>query len=168
MPELTPKTPKKPEAGPRPEIVLVLDNIRSLYNVGSLFRTADGLGVAKIYLCGITGTPDQLGVQKVALGAEKSVVWEHVGRTWALLEKLRRRGYRLYGLETCAEAVSLADLVPGYPLALVVGNEVTGLTPTLRRRLDAVAAIPMLGVKGSFNVAVAGALALYHLRWSLG
>ncbi len=147
-----------------PEIVLVLDNIRSLYNVGSMFRTADGLGVSKVYLCGITGTPDQHGVQKVALGAEKTVPWEHASKTWALVEKLKRQGYFLVGLEKCPEAVDLPELRVRYPAALVVGNEVIGLTPALRRRLDRIAAIPMFGLKQSFNVAVACALALYQLR----
>jgi len=164
MSELTPKPSKITGSAAPSEIVLILDNIRSLYNVGSMFRTADGLGVAKLYLCGITGTPEQHGVQKVALGAEKTVPWEHVGRTWALVERLQRRGYRVVGLEKCPEAAAIGDFKPKFPLALVVGNEVNGLSPGLRRRLDAVLALPMLGLKQSFNVAVACALALYELR----
>lgn len=146
------------------EIALVLDNIRSLYNVGSMFRTADGFGVAKIYLCGITGTPDQHGVQKVALGAERSVPWEKTGQTWATLERLRREGFSLVGLEKCAGSIPLSRFKPRFPLALVVGNEIRGLTPALRRRLDAVVSIPMSGLKESFNVAVACGVALYALR----
>lgn len=147
------------------ELILVLDNIRSLYNVGSMFRSADGFGVAKIYLCGITGTPEQHGVQKVALGAELSVPWEHCPQTWHVVEDLRRRGYRVVGLERAAGAVSLPEVRENPPLALVVGNEIRGLTPALRRRLDAVIEIPMLGTKNSFNVAVACGVALYHLRY---
>ena len=150
----------------RHRIVLVLDNIRSLYNVGSMFRTADGLGVSRLYLCGITGTPEQHGVQKVALGAEKAVPWEHAGRTWSVVERLKRQGYAAVGLETGPAAIDLASFKPKFPLALVVGNEVNGLSPSLCRRLDAVVRIPMLGVKQSFNVAVACALALYQLRRS--
>ena len=164
MPELTLNKPKKPGVRDLPEIVLVLDNIRSLYNVGSMFRTADGLGVSKIYLCGITGTPEQHGVQKVALGAEKTMPWERAGKTWSLVERLKRQGYRTVGLEKCPEAVPLPGYKPAFPLALVVGNEVAGLTPALRRRLDEVVAIPMFGLKQSFNVAVACALALFQLR----
>ncbi len=164
MPERTPKSGKKTGSARRPEIVLVLDNIRSLYNVGSMFRTADGLGVSRIYLCGITGTPEQHGVQKVALGAEKTVPWERAARTWLLVEKLKRQGYFTVGLERCPEAVALPSLKVRYPAALVVGNEVNGLSSALRRRLDRVAAIPMFGLKQSFNVAVACALALYQLR----
>ncbi len=150
----------------RNEIVLVLDNIRSLYNVGSMFRSADGFGVSRIYLCGITGTPDQHGVQKVALGAENSVPWEKRGATWTVIEELKRAGYAAVGLERAPDAVDLAGFRPRFPLALVVGNEVRGLTPALRRRLDAVVAIPMSGVKESFNVAVACGVALYALRLS--
>jgi tRNA G18 (ribose-2'-O)-methylase SpoU len=145
------------------EIVLVLDNIRSLYNVGSMFRSADGFGVSRIILCGITGTPEQKGVQKVALGAEKSVPWERCGRTWAAVERLKMAGYFAVGLELAPEAASLRGFRPEYPLALVVGNEIRGLTPALRRRLDAVVQIPMRGVKESFNVAVACGIALYQL-----
>ncbi len=146
------------------EIVLVLDGIRSLYNVGAMFRSADGFGVARIYLCGITGTPEQRGLQKVALGAERSVPWRKAGATWPLLERLKKDGYYLVGLEKCAGAVPLPDLRPRFPLALVVGNEIRGLTPAIRRRLDAVAEIPMLGIKESFNVSVACGIALYALR----
>lgn len=146
------------------EIVLVLDNIRSLYNVGSMFRTADGFGVAKIYLCGITGTPEQPGVLKVSLGAEAAVPWEKAARTWAVLARLRREGYRLVGLETAPAAQLLPRFRPRGPLALVVGNEVNGLSPASQRRLDAVVRIPMAGVKQSFNVAVACGIALYQLR----
>ena len=81
------------------EIYVVCDNIRSLYNVGSIFRTSDALGVKKIYLCGITGTPEQKGLQKVSLGAENSVSWEKSGQTWRLVEKLKRRGIMAVSLE---------------------------------------------------------------------
>lgn len=145
---------------------LLLDNIRSLYNVGSMFRTADGFGVDKIWLCGYTGTPEQNGLKKVALGAENSVAWEKVGQTWRLVERLKREGFFVVGLELAPEAVELKKLKipPGRAVALVVGNEVTGLSPALRRRLDAVVEIPMRGVKESFNVSVACGVALYELR----
>jgi 23S rRNA (guanosine2251-2'-O)-methyltransferase len=164
MQESTARRAKNKGAAARPDLVLVLDNIRSLYNVGSMFRTSDGFGVGKVFLCGITGTPDQHGVQKVALGAEKAVAWEHVGRTWPLLERLKRQGYTLVGLEKCRGAAPLPSFRPRYPLALVVGNEITGLTPKLRRRLDRLVAIPMSGIKHSFNVAVACGIALYQIR----
>lgn len=143
--------------------ILVLDNIRSLFNVGSLFRTADGFGISKIFLCGITGTPEQGKVTKVSLGAEKSVAWEHKAHTWRVVERLKREGYQVIGLEVSPDAVNLRRFRPRQPWALVVGNEVRGLTPALRRRLDATVYIPMSGIKESFNVSVAGGVAMYAL-----
>jgi tRNA G18 (ribose-2'-O)-methylase SpoU len=146
------------------DIVLVLDNIRSLYNVGSMFRSADGFGVSRIFLCGITGTPEQNGLKKVSLGAENSVAWEHHAMTWRVLETLRAKGYAILGLETDEKAVDLREARFTGNIALVVGNEVNGLTPALRKRLDAMIEIPMLGMKDSFNVGVACGVALYALR----
>ena len=145
------------------QTVLVLDNIRSLYNVGSMFRTADGFGVEKIYLCGITGTPEQHGLQKVALGAEKAVPWEKAGYVWRVVERLKKEGYAAVGLERCPGAVSIERYVAPKKIALVLGNEVRGLTPALRKRLDAVVELPMKGMKESFNVSVACGIALYAL-----
>lgn len=147
-----------------PEIVLVLDNIRSLYNVGSMFRTADGFGVKKIYLCGYTGTPEQGGLRKVALGAEDSVAWEKCPQAWRVVERLKTKGYRVIGLECGVGAVPLTEFRPRFPLALVVGNEVTGLSPALMKRLDGLVEIPMFGKKESFNVSVACGIGLYALR----
>lgn len=145
------------------EIVLVLDNIRSLYNVGSMFRTADGFGVAKIYLCGYTGTPEQSKVLKVSLGAEKSVPWEKAGPAWRTVERLKRDGYQVVGLEKSGTSEPLPNFQPNQKVALVVGNEVTGLSPALQKRCDRIAAIPMAGIKESFNVAVAAGIGLYQL-----
>ena len=148
---------------PKGEIVLVLDNIRSLFNIGSMFRSADGFGVSKIYLCGISGTPEQPKVLKVSLGAEQSVPWEKVGQAWRLVEKLKKQGYQAVGLETAAGAVPLTTFEPKFPMALVVGNEVNGLSPAMMKRLDTIVRIPMYGVKESFNVGVACGVALYHI-----
>lgn len=145
------------------ETILILDNIRSLYNVGSMFRTADGFGVKKIILCGITGTPEQKGLRKVALGAELIVPWEHARNTWQAVEKIKCAGYEVVGLERAPGAIPLGLYRGPKKLALVVGNEVRGLTPALRKRLGATLEIPMVGVKESFNVAVACGIALYAL-----
>jgi 23S rRNA (guanosine2251-2'-O)-methyltransferase len=147
----------------RPDIVLVLDNIRSLYNVGSMFRTADGFGVSKIILCGITGTPEQNGLKKVALGAELVIPWEKTGHAWRAVERLKKEGYVAVGLERCEGSVPIDAYRAPKKLALVVGNEVRGLTPALRHRLDVTVEIPMVGTKESFNVAVACGIALYAL-----
>lgn len=150
-------------------LILVLDNIRSLYNVGSMFRTGDAFGVKKIYLCGITGTPDQKGLQKVALGAEQVIPWEHRGRTWAVVEELKRAGFFVVGLERTPGAADISGFrpPPGRSVALVVGNEVRGLTPALRRRFDAVVEIPMMGIKESLNVSVAAGIAMHELSRQL-
>ncbi len=144
--------------------VLILDNIRSLYNVGSMFRTADGFGVQKMFLCGITGTPEQNGLKKVSLGAEHMVAWEHVRHTWRVVEKLQREGYDVVGLERANGATAIGKFRPSKKIALVLGNEVRGLSPALRKRLDATLEIPMVGKKESFNVAVACGIALYALE----
>src|SRR5687768_2351904 len=143
------------------ELVLVLDNIRSLHNVGSMLRSADGFGVKKVILCGITGTPDRHAAQKVALGAEKSVPWERAAKTWSVVEQLKNEGYSVIGLERCKGALPIGKFRPPRKVAVVVGNEVTGITPSLRRRIDAIAQIPMRGMKESYNVAVACGVALY-------
>lgn len=144
------------------EIILVLDNIRSLYNVGSMFRTADGFGVKKIFLCGITGTPLQRGLQKVALGAEESVSWSYMKQTWRVMERLRADGYTLVGLERSKRSQELATFSAPGRVALVVGNEVSGISELLLRRMEHVVHIPMSGIKKSFNVAVACGIALHH------
>jgi 23S rRNA (guanosine2251-2'-O)-methyltransferase len=147
------------------ETVLVLDNIRSLHNVGSMFRTADGFGVKKIVLCGYTGTPEQhlLKIGKVALGAELSVPWEKGGRAWRAVEKLRAQGYAVAGLERMPGAKPIGAYRRPAKLALVLGNETRGLSPALRKRLDVLLEIPMVGIKESFNVSVACGVALYAL-----
>ncbi len=148
-----------------PEIVLVAQNIRSLYNVGSLFRTADGLGVTKIFLTGYTGMPPQPQISKTALGAELNVPWQHARQTLPVLRQLRRDGFTLLALETGRSATPLPQLQPSFPVALILGNEVRGLTSGVRAFADRGVAIPMLGRKESYNVSVAAGMALYALRY---
>ncbi len=145
------------------KIAVICDNIRSLYNVGSIFRTADALGVEKIWLAGITGTPEQKGVQKVALGAEKSVSWEHVPQAWRVVEKLRKSGYKIVVLELTKGSVDVKMFKPEFPLVLIVGNEINGVSPALLKRADAVIHIPMKGMKESMNVSVAFGIAAYKI-----
>src|SRR3989338_2449325 len=105
------------------EIYLIADHIRSLHNVGSLFRTADAFGVAKIYLCGYTGTPPRGEIAKVALGAENRVAWEHKTNTAALIQELKKRGVYTVALEQTKKSVQLKKFRPRYHIALIVGNE---------------------------------------------
>jgi tRNA G18 (ribose-2'-O)-methylase SpoU len=146
------------------KIVLLLQNIRSLHNVGSLFRSADVFGIEKIYLCGYTGTPPRKEISKVALGAEEWIPWEHAARTHTVVERLRGDGYQIVALETGIPSVSLSDTSFSDKVAMIVGNEVTGITAPIVRRADLVVQIPMHGKKESLNVSVAGGVALYALR----
>src|SRR4051812_14549911 len=106
---------------------VVCDNIRSLENIGSIFRTADALGVVKIYLCGISGRPPQQKISKTALGAETTVPWEYHKQTWRLVEKLKAEGIFIVALEQHKTAVDFTKFKPKFPVALVVGNEVKGV-----------------------------------------
>jgi len=146
------------------EVQVVLDNIRSLYNVGSIFRTSDALGVSKIWLGGITGTPEQPGVKKVALGAEESVPWEHIKQPWRVIEKLKRQGFKVVALELTKGSQDVKMFKPKFPLVLIVGNEVNGVSSALLQRCDAIVHIPMKGVKESLNVSVAFGIATYLLK----
>jgi tRNA G18 (ribose-2'-O)-methylase SpoU len=147
------------------ELYVVCHNIRSLYNVGSIFRTADAAGVTKLYLCGYTGHPPRREISKVALGAEEMVPWEHHYQTWRVLERLRSQGVQIVALENCVEgSIDYRRLRPRFPLALLLGNEVRGLSPGLLRRSDVVIHIPMHGRKESLNVAVAFGIAVYGLN----
>lgn len=143
--------------------VVICDDIRSLFNVGSIFRTADASGVDKVYLCGITGRPDrpkwEEKIGKVALGAEKAVPWEYCPQSWRLLDKLKKEGFHLVSLELTSGSVNYVEFRPEFPLALVVGNEVAGVKKSLLARSDTCIEIPMRGVKESLNVSVAFGIA---------
>lgn len=142
---------------------LVAINLRSAQNVGALFRTADALGVRKIWLAGYTPTPEHTMVKKTALGAETSVEWEHVTDPIECLLRLRRDGLRVVALETANGATDIADYTPSFPLALVLGNEVEGLTTMQLTRCDEVVSIRQHGRKESLNVAVAAGIAAWSL-----
>jgi tRNA G18 (ribose-2'-O)-methylase SpoU len=147
---------------PMPVRVL-LDNVRSLYNVGSVFRTADGAGVERLILSGITGHPPSRGISKTALGAEESVIWEYTADPRRLVEALRERGYEIAAVETSLHSVDLHDWSPGFPVCVVFGHEVEGIRPELLEKADTYVRIPMLGLKHSLNVATAAGVVLYEL-----
>ncbi|MDQ7029487.1 MAG: RNA methyltransferase [Ardenticatenia bacterium] len=158
------RVPCSPRSAPRRRVALVVDNVRSAWNVGALFRTADGLGVERLYLCGITPTPVHPKVHKTALGAEESVVWEHAPNTADILIRLRTRGWQVWALEQAPGARPLnAVELPEGRVALVVGNEVCGVGPDLFPLCDALICLPMRGMKRSFNVEVAAAILLWAL-----
>jgi tRNA G18 (ribose-2'-O)-methylase SpoU len=150
------------------DVVVLLDNIRSLYNTGSILRTADAAGVERVVLCGITPHPDQGGRQrraiaKTALGAEDNVPWEYQSDTRTALRALAADGYRIVAVETSPAAVDLFTWSPNWPVCLVFGHEREGISPDLAPLLDTVVRIPMLGRKGSLNVATAAGVVLYEL-----
>lgn len=148
------------------EIYFILPNIRSLHNVGSMFRIADCIGVKKIYLCGWTGTPPAHNLVKVSLGAEESVEWEHHSQAWRVIDKLKKQGVQIIGLEYTQSSVDYRDIDIQYPCALVMGNEIKGLDKTLEKRCDTIMHLPMIGIKESLNVSVAAGIAGYHLRFT--
>ncbi|MEP0711516.1 RNA methyltransferase [Algoriphagus sp.] len=146
-------------------IVLVLDNVRSLNNVGSAFRTGDAFGVEKIYLCGITGSPPHRDIQKTALGATESVEWEYCLSTMLAMEKLKASDYQICALEQVDRSVMLNDFAPekGKKYALVFGNEVFGVEEEVLNACDAVLEIPQLGTKHSLNISVSLGIAVWDL-----
>ena len=143
---------------------VICHNIRSAFNVGSIFRTADALAVEKIFLCGYTPTPKDEKVKKTSLGAEESVEWEKCGQTWRIIERLKKDGVFVMALEKSAKSKAHYKFKPKWPLALVIGNEVEGLSESILQRCDEVTELPMLGDKESLNVGVAFGVAGYELR----
>jgi 23S rRNA (guanosine2251-2'-O)-methyltransferase len=150
--------------------ILILHNIRSVYNVGSIFRTADAAGVSKIILTGYTPTPlDRFGrerpdLHKVALGAEKSVPWEYIKNPFGAIAKLKSEGVRIVAVEQDSRAASLFKFKKAgkKPVALMVGNEVRGISKPLLAKCDEIVEIPMHGKKESLNVSVAAGIALFE------
>lgn len=145
---------------------LLLDNWRSLFNVGSAFRTADGAGVARLHLCGITATPENPRLAKTALQAERQVAWDYAPDAVTLAQDLRAQGATLWALEMTPDAVSLFDVVlpaQDLPVVLMLGNEVSGVDPGLLTLADATFFVPMVGHKQSLNVAIAASVAAYWL-----
>jgi tRNA G18 (ribose-2'-O)-methylase SpoU len=144
-------------------VSILLDNVRSLYNVGAFFRAADGVGAARLYLSGITGRPPKRAISKTALGAEETVEWEHAWDPLPLLRRLREQGVELAAVETTMRAVDLFDWKPRFPVCVIFGHEVDGIRPEVSEACDTHVRIPMLGVKHSLNVATAGGVVLYEL-----
>jgi 23S rRNA (guanosine2251-2'-O)-methyltransferase len=149
--------------GLRLPAAVLLDNIRSLYNVGAFFRTADGAGVERLYLSGITGRPPRKEIAKTALGAEERIPWEGADDPLALVDELRARHFEIAAIETSARAVDLFDWQPRFPVCVLFGSETDGLSSDLLERCDTHVRIPMLGLKHSLNVSTAGGVVLYEL-----
>ena len=156
-------------------MTVILDNIRSLANVGSIFRTADAAGAGKIYLCGITPRPTDLfgrfrpQLAKVSLGAEKNVPWEYCKSIIRLIDKLKKEGYKILAVEQDKKSIPYYKLKVESrkpvksKVALILGNEVRGLSPAILKRADKILEIPMSGKKESLNVSVAFGIVAFHL-----
>jgi len=152
---------------PRPgtQLEALLDNLRSAWNVGSIFRTADGLGIRKLYLCGITSTPDNEALRKTSLGADKTVAWEYSPNAIKTAKKLKHNGRTLVALEQDERAKPFESFheIAEEKITLIVGNEVTGVDPELLEICKHIFYIPMRGQKRSFNVEVAFAIAAFQI-----
>ncbi|MEM7186532.1 MAG: RNA methyltransferase [Bacteroidota bacterium] len=146
-------------------LIIVLDNIRSLNNIGSVFRTADAFLIQKIYLCGITATPPHKDIQKTALGATESVEWEHVENTLDLITKLQEQGVHTLAIEQAEDSVPLQDFKPepGATYAVVFGNEVKGVQQEVVSACDRVIEIPQFGTKHSLNISVSTGVVIWDL-----
>lgn len=155
------------------ELFLILHNIRSAYNVGAIFRTADGAGVSKIYLSGYTPCPaddekmrktdaDKM-IEKTALGAEKNIPWEKCEDLEKLLEKFRKEKIQIVALEKTDDGTDIKKFKPSFPMALILGNEVEGISKSVLEKCDAIVLIPMRGKKESLNVSVAAGIAIYEI-----
>jgi len=154
--------------GSKQPLYLILDNLRSAYNVGNVFRTADCFGIKHIYLVGYTATPEDVSVQKTAMGAEHHVSWSHVESLDSLLKKLKHEGVRVAALETAAASTAIQKALTKPNLALVLGNERFGLSQSCLEQVDYIFEIPMLGHKNSLNVSNACAVGVFEILRSWG
>ena len=163
--ELDRKSPEEFKAAEKTPIIVILDNVRSLNNIGSIFRTADAFLIEKIYLCGITATPPHKDIQKTALGATDTVEWEYAENVLEVVEKLQKDQVKVYAVEQAENATMLNDFTPqkGAKYALVFGNEVKGVQQTVVTASDGVLEIPQLGSKHSLNISVSAGVVLWDL-----
>lgn len=146
------------------QVVVVLDDVRSMNNVGSIFRTCDCLGISQIYLCGITGRPPHRDIHKTSLGAEKSIDWEYHEDIETIINTLKNENYIIAGLEQTDKSIDIRNFEPeSKPIVIIVGNEVEGISDKALELCDAILEIPQFGTKHSFNVAVSCGIALWEL-----
>lgn len=164
------KTIEEFKVAPKYPIILVLDNIRSLNNVGSFFRTADSFLLEGIYLCGITGKPPHREIEKTALGATLSVEWRYFSTTNEAIDLLKQNGYKVIAIEQCEKSILLNQIKfqDEEKIALVFGNEVTGISNEIIDSCDLCIEIPQMGTKHSLNVAVCGGIVCWEIIKQIG
>ncbi len=143
-------------------LIVVLDNVRSMYNVGSVLRTADGFRIERVCLCGITGTPPNKEIHKTALGAEDSVKWEYYKSTIECIECLRKEGYIIVAVEQVEGSQNMMEWCDGRPMAIILGNEVKGISQEAVDAADYCLEIPQIGTKHSFNVSCTAAMVMWQ------
>lgn len=151
-------------------VIVILDNIRSCHNIGSVFRTSDALRVEKILLCGFTATPPNKEIHKTALDAEKSVDWEYFSQTADAVNSLKMQGYQIFAVEQVENSIMLPDFIPApnKKFALVFGNEVKGVEQNVINLCDGAIEIPQFGTKHSFNISVSAGIVLWEIAQKLG
>ena len=163
MAELNRKSVEEFQAAPKLPIIVVLENVRSAYNVGSVFRTADAFLLEAVYLCGYTAFPPHKEIRKTALGADETVCCKHFKKTTEALEDLRHQGYQIFSVEQAENSQALQDFAAEEKIAVVFGNEVTGVEQSTIALTDGCIEIPQLGMKHSLNVSVAAGVVLWEL-----
>ncbi len=163
--ELNRKSVEEFKTSEKTPIIVILDNVRSLNNIGSVFRTSDAFLIEKIYLCGITATPPNKDIHKTALGATESVMWEYVEDTTELVEKLKASGVRVFSIEQVENSTKLNDFTPEHntTYAVIFGNEVKGVQQKVVSLSDGCIEIPQLGTKHSLNISVSCGVVLWDL-----
>jgi 23S rRNA (guanosine2251-2'-O)-methyltransferase len=152
-------------------LIVLVDNVRSLYNVGSIFRTSDGAMIEKLFLAGFTPHPPRKEIEKTALGSTKSVPWEYTKHPIETILSLKERGYKICCLELTDRSIQYNDIkASNFPLCLVIGNEISGVSEEVIKLCDLAIEIPMYGIKQSLNVAVAYGIAVFELAriWRSG
>ena len=148
---------------PRKPIVALIENIRSMHNVGSIFRCSDGARIEELLLCGFTPTPPRPEIDKTALGSTASVPWQYIADPVDKISQLKKSGYKIYALEQTNDSIVYTKAEYHFPLCFIAGNEVNGISDDLLNAADYSIEIPMLGIKHSLNVSVAYGIILYHM-----
>tara|TARA_Y100000385_G_scaffold254734_1_gene279777 strand:+ start:135 stop:677 length:543 start_codon:yes stop_codon:yes gene_type:complete len=163
--ELSRLSPEDFKVAEKTPIIVVLDNIRSLNNIGAVFRTSDAFLIEKIYLCGITAQPPHRDIRKTALGSTETVVWEHVNDTLGLVKDLRKRGGKVFAIEQVEGSVMLQNFQPQKTskTILIFGNEVDGVQQDVVNHCDGAIEIPQLGTKHSLNISVSAGIVLWDV-----
>ena len=167
MPELNRLSLTEYQEVEKLDVIIVLDNVRSLSNIGSFFRTADAFRIGEIFLCGITACPPHREIHKTALGAEESVKWRYFDTTEDACKYLKGNNYKINAVEQIEGSVMLNDFVPEHRSAYIFGNEVDGVDDDILQYCDAAVEIPQEGTKHSLNVSISGGIVMYHLFNSL-